>query len=85
MKSELTWTLAKILAYIVFTVNAIAAYLLIYLATKSEPLINMKLIETAVVLMGSGSMWAAVLMGAKSAAQSYQARNQNEKPDRARG
>ena len=83
--SSIVWTLAKILAYLVFVINAAFAFVLVYIAKSDDPLINMKLIELAITSLGSGSMWAAILMGAKAGAQAYQGGNPSGKPERERG
>ncbi len=83
--SNIVWTLAKVLAYLVFLVNAGFAFVLVYIASTPEPVTNMKLIELGVTSLGSGSMWAAILMGAKAGAQAYQGGNPSEKSERQRG
>jgi len=83
--SNIVVTLSKVLAYLVFLTCAGFAFVLVYLAATDDPLINMKLIELAVTSLGSGSMWAAILMGAKTASQAYQGGTPSAKTERDRG
>jgi len=82
MRSNIEWTLAKILAYLVFVVNAIMAFVFIYLAQMGGPdqaETNLELIDRAVSVIGSGTMWTAILMGAKAGAQAIQRNNEAQR------
>jgi len=79
MTSSINWTLSKVLAFIVLLISTIFSFTLVAIAAAGDQAVNIQLIEKAVISLGSGIMWASLLMGVKTSAQAFKGGQSSEK------